>query len=151
MADFFISYTRADRSWAEWIDWQLRDAGYATIVQAFDFRPGSNFVVEMHRAAREAERTIAVLSPDFLRSEFTEPEWAAAFASDPKGKGRQLVPVRVRKCEPRGLLAQIVYIDLVGAADGGTCVPGYRARRCGSGRSALSRRPAADLERALPP
>jgi hypothetical protein len=26
--DFFISYTGADRAWAEWVAWQLIDAGY---------------------------------------------------------------------------------------------------------------------------
>jgi hypothetical protein len=25
--DFFISYTGADRRWAEWIAWQLEEAG----------------------------------------------------------------------------------------------------------------------------
>ena len=28
-----------------------------------------------------------------------------------------LVPVRVRTCDPRGLLSQVVYIDLVGLAE----------------------------------
>jgi len=27
-ADFFVSYTSADRTWAEWIAWQLEQAGY---------------------------------------------------------------------------------------------------------------------------
>ena len=26
-ADFFVSYTSADRSWAEWIAWQLEAEG----------------------------------------------------------------------------------------------------------------------------
>ena len=26
--DFFITYTSADRAWAEWIAWQLKSAGY---------------------------------------------------------------------------------------------------------------------------
>ncbi len=29
MKDFFISYNRADRQWAEWIGWQLEEAGYS--------------------------------------------------------------------------------------------------------------------------
>jgi len=70
MQDFFISYNRADKSWAEWIAWQLEDAGYATLIQAWDFRPGSNFVLEMQKAATETQRTIAVLSPDYLKSDF---------------------------------------------------------------------------------
>jgi tetratricopeptide (TPR) repeat protein len=115
--DFFISYNKADRQWAEWIARQLREAKYSVTIQDSDFGPGSNFVLEMDRAAREAERTIAVLSPDYLTALFTHPEWAAAFASDPTGKDRKLIPVRVRECQPEGLLAQIVYIDLVGHQD----------------------------------
>lgn len=112
--DFFISYNKADRAWAEWIAWQVEQAGYKTIVQAWDFRPGSNFVLEMQRAASEAERTIAVLSPDYLTALFTQPEWTAAFAKDPTGIKGTLLPVRVRKCDLEGLLPQIVHIDLAG-------------------------------------
>ena len=44
-ADFFVSYTSADRAWAEWIAWQLEADGYHVVVQAWDFRPGSDFVL----------------------------------------------------------------------------------------------------------
>jgi tetratricopeptide (TPR) repeat protein len=114
MKHFFISYNSADRNWAEWIAWQLEEAGYTTVLQAWDFRPGSNFVLAMQQAAEEAEHTIAVLSPDYLRARFTQPEWAAAFRRDPTGEKGILLPVRVRKCDLEGLLPQIVYIDLVG-------------------------------------
>ena len=117
MKDFFISYNEEDRDWAEWIAWQLEEAGSTAVIQAWDFRPGSNFIAEMQRAASEAQRTIAVLSPDYLASLFTQPEWQAAFAQDPTGEKRLLVPVRVRECELKGLLPQIVYIDLVGVND----------------------------------
>lgn len=115
--DFFISYNHADKDWAEWVAWVLEEAGYTTRVQTWDFRPGSNFVVEMHQAAQMAKRTIAVLSPNYLGSEFVKPEWAAAFAQDPAGQGRALIPVRVAPSDADGLLSQIVWIDLVGLAD----------------------------------
>jgi hypothetical protein len=86
MRDFFISYNEADRQWAEWIGWQLEEKGYSVFLQDWDFRPGSNFVLEMQKAAQEAERTIAVLSPDYLTALYTQPEWASAFAADPTGK-----------------------------------------------------------------
>ncbi|MBI5653313.1 MAG: toll/interleukin-1 receptor domain-containing protein, partial [Chloroflexi bacterium] len=73
MKNFFISYTSADQQWAEWIAWQIENAGYSVVIQAWDFRPGSNFVLEMQRAASEAERTLAVLSPNFLAARFTQP------------------------------------------------------------------------------
>lgn len=117
MVDFFISYNSADSRWASWINWQLKQEGYTTIVQLQDFAPGSNFVLEMDKATMEAERTIAVLSSNFLNSVYTQPEWAAAFAQDPTGKKRKLVPVRVRNCELKGLLAQIVHIVLTDITD----------------------------------
>lgn len=99
MKDFFISYTSADCSWAEWIAWQLEAADYTTVLQAWDFRPGLNFIMAMQQAAMEAERTIAVLSPQYLTSRFTQPEWAAAFAQDPRGDKGLLVPVRAQACD----------------------------------------------------
>jgi hypothetical protein len=42
MKDFFVSYNRADRDWAEWIAWQLEEAGYSVVIQDWDFRPGEN-------------------------------------------------------------------------------------------------------------
>jgi len=114
MKDFFISYNKADRDWAEWIAWTLEEAGYTTILQAWDFAAGSNFVLEMDEAAKQATRTIAVLSPDYLSARYTQPEWAAAFAKDPTGKQHKLILVCVRDCDVEGLLGQIVYIDLCG-------------------------------------
>lgn len=111
--DFFISYTGADSRWAEWIAWVLEEKQkYTTVLQAWDFVPGSNFVLEMQRATAAASRTIAVLSPDYLRSAYAQPEWAAAFAQDPEGMKRKLVPVMVRDCAPDGLLNAIVHIKL---------------------------------------
>jgi hypothetical protein len=113
-ADYFISYTGADAKWAEWIAWVLEEKqNCTTILQAWDFVPGSNFVLEMHKAAASASRTIAVLSPDYLRSTFAKPEWAAAVAQDPEGLQRKLVPVMVRDCTPDGLLIPIVHIKLM--------------------------------------
>ena len=116
--DFFVSYTSADRPWAEWIAWELEQAGYSAIVQAWDMLPGSNFVLQMDEATRRAERTIAVLSPAFVESPYCRTEWAAAFARDPTGADRRLIPVRVREIAPDGLLGQVVYVDVVGLSEG---------------------------------
>jgi hypothetical protein len=112
--DFFVSYNHEDKAWAAWIAWELEAAGYTVYLQDWDFGPASNFVLEMQKATTQTRRTIAVLSPTFLSSGFTSAEWAAVFARDPTGAARLLVPVRVRECQPTGLLAPIVYIDLVG-------------------------------------
>ena len=110
--DFFISYNKADRGWAEWIAWQLEEAGWSTVIQEWDFVPGSDFVQEMDEASRIGARTIAVLSPDYLSADFTKPEWHAAFAADPSGEKRKLIPIRVRKCELEGLLRIRNYLEI---------------------------------------
>lgn len=117
MKDFFVSYNGADKDWAEWIAWTLEDVGYTTVIQAWDIRPGSDFVLEMQKAASQAEKTVAVLSKNYLNAQYTHPEWAAAFAKDPQGNERLLIPIRVGICDLNGLLQQRVYIDLVGIND----------------------------------
>ncbi|KAM3090819.1 toll/interleukin-1 receptor domain-containing protein [Phormidesmis sp. 146-35] len=112
MKDFFISYTGEDRAWAEWIAWTLEEKGYLVVIQAWDFRPGGNFVLDMQRAMAEANRTIAVLSLLYLQKPFPQSEWAAAFAQDPTSQERKLLPVRVEDCNPPGILRQIVHIDI---------------------------------------
>jgi hypothetical protein len=113
--DFFVSYTQADRAWAEWLAWELEAAGYTTVLQAWDMPAGTAFVHAMDQAVLTARHTLLVLSPAYLRSEMTEAEWRPAFKADPSGTARRLLPVRVEACEPAGLLADRVYIDLVGA------------------------------------
>jgi len=112
--DFFISYNGKDVHWAEWIAWTLSDAGYSHYFQKWDFRPGGNFVLDMQQAAADSERTLIVLTPNYLGALYTQPEWAAAFARDPTGEKRLVLPVRVEPCETAGMLRTIVYCDLVG-------------------------------------
>lgn len=114
LVDFFTSYTSPDKAWAEWVGWVLEEKGACVRLQAWDFVPGSNFVLEMQSAAAAAQCTIAILSPDYLKSRFAAPEWASAFARDPEGLSRRLMPIRVRECTLEGMLQAIVHIDLVG-------------------------------------
>jgi TIR domain-containing protein len=88
--------------WAEWIAGSIESAGYEPIIQAWHFRPGENFVLRMQEGAAQTDFTIAVLSETYLKSEFTQPEWAAAFAQDPTGKKRKLIPVRVPSVSSQG-------------------------------------------------
>ncbi|MFC5457184.1 TIR domain-containing protein [Prosthecobacter fluviatilis] len=114
---FFISYTGVDQGWAEWIAWQLEQAGQRTLIQAWDFKSGGVFPGDMHRALQQSARVIAVLSPAYMESGFCQPEWQAAFADDPTGEKGVLVCVRVADFKPDGLLRGRTYIDLVGLTE----------------------------------
>src|SRR5215469_16418256 len=97
--DFFVSYAVEDRAQATWICEQLEQAGYTVIFPGRDFLVGSNFVLEMERAVTVSARTIAVLSPAYVASEYTRPEWAVAFRHDPTGEQGLLIPIWVQPCE----------------------------------------------------
>jgi tetratricopeptide (TPR) repeat protein len=112
--DFFVSYTQADRDWAEWIAWQLEEAGYRVLIQAWDFVLGSNWIARMQAGVRDARRMIAVLSGAYLKSVYANSEWQAAWAADPLGGARKLLSVRVADCDRPGLLAGLVSFDLFG-------------------------------------
>jgi hypothetical protein len=56
---------------------------------------------------------VVVLSESYLQADYTQPEWAAAFAQDPRGDRRTLIPLRIAPCSPTGLLQSLIYADLV--------------------------------------
>ena len=115
-ADFFISFSSYDKIWG--IDtWTLDQEGYSIIYQPWNFKPGTNFIIAMDNAV-SSKKTIAILSNNYLQSKYAKSEWAAVFAQDPIGINRKLVPIRIEECSLTGtLLAQIVYIDLLGVFD----------------------------------
>ncbi|GLZ80753.1 hypothetical protein Afil01_55600 [Actinorhabdospora filicis] len=109
--DFFISYSVADERWATWIAWQLHQAGFRTLIQAWHFGPGVDWVQAMDRGIRESKAVLALLSANYLASPNCEREWQATLATDP-GK---LITIRIADTPLKGLLAAITYLDLVGA------------------------------------
>ena len=115
--DFFISYTQADKAWAEWIAWVLEENGSRVFLAARDLRPGSDLRQAIGDAIDGSTRLIAVVSPDYLTSAWTQFELDAALAKDPDAQPRRLVPVVVRETQRTGLLVSVVGIDLFGLSE----------------------------------
>lgn len=115
--DIFISYAAVDREWAEWIAWQVEDAGYQVLLQAWDFVPGSHWTTRMGEGTTNTGRTLAILSSAYLESVYGRAEWEAAYRADPQGLRRKLIPIRVEECDRPGLLGGIVSIDVFDCAE----------------------------------
>jgi WD40 repeat protein/3',5'-cyclic AMP phosphodiesterase CpdA len=115
--DFFVSYSPADERWATWIAWELESAGYSTLVQAWDFVPGTNFIDFMDRGLSAATVVISILTDNYLRSRYGRLEWQTALRAEPGRVGSRLVTIRVEECRLEGLLSTITYVDLVGVTD----------------------------------
>jgi len=94
--DFFVSHAGADRAWAEWVAWQLADAGYTVELDVWDWAAGQNFVTAMSDALARADRVVALFSAAYFeRERYTTEEWSAAAVHVPEGAEQRLVPVRV--------------------------------------------------------
>jgi hypothetical protein len=111
--DFFVSYTKSDRNWAEWIAWTLEQEQYTCVLQSRDFVPGQDFMQQMREAVNRSSQVVAVLSEEYLASEYAGMELNAALVQDPLGIKGVLVPVRVAKCDLGEMLKGRIYIDLV--------------------------------------
>jgi hypothetical protein len=67
----------------------------------------------MNQALAQAERVLAVASPAYFHSDYGRDEWTAALVRD-RGQPDRLLLVRVAPVELPPLLANRIYIDLVG-------------------------------------
>ncbi|MET7380408.1 FxSxx-COOH system tetratricopeptide repeat protein [Streptomyces sp. NPDC005526] len=138
---FFVSHAGADRAWAEWVAWQLEDAGYRVELDYWDWGAGDNFVLKM-RDALERGCLLALFSRAYFEpGRFTEDEWAAVLAAREK-----LVPVRIDDVEVPRLLRPIlapslvdleeeqarrVLLEAVAGPARPTAAPGFPGRRGG--------------------
>ncbi|HEX4861286.1 MAG TPA: TIR domain-containing protein, partial [Rhizomicrobium sp.] len=107
----FISRAGADRDLAIRIAAILRGARYTVILQDDTFGHGS-FMESMDEALRSGARVVALLSGEYLQSEFCRAEWQAAITRDPLNRHQRLVVFRVGECNPVGLLGPLRYTDL---------------------------------------
>jgi hypothetical protein len=109
--DFFISHAGRDTAWAEWLAWQLHQAGYSVELDVWDWVPGEDFVARMQQALQWGDRLLAVCTSAYFSSTFSGAELRAAFAQQAVGR---IVPVLVEPVTLPPLYASLIHLDLTG-------------------------------------
>jgi hypothetical protein len=114
--DFFISFTRADKAYAEAIDAALRKDGFTTFYHPRDVRPGANFLIWMDNALFNSAQTLALYSPDYIEDTavFSKAERYATLCQDPLSDNRKLIPVLLRETTFTPLTKTISRIEVAG-------------------------------------
>jgi hypothetical protein len=110
--DFFISRAGPDKDIALRIADILEAVGRRVLIQDRDFANRS-FMERMQYALVSNARTIALLSPDFFTRDHCAAEWMSTIADDPLNKKSKLIVLRIRPCDPPGLLKSLAHWDLV--------------------------------------
>ncbi len=116
---FFISRAGkhpADVAIASKIGQILEKAGHRVTLQQWDFA-NRNFMERMDAALASGARVIAILTPEYLATDYCAVEWMHALHGDPLNKMARLIVFRCAECAPRGLLRTIAYWDLVSVRD----------------------------------
>src|SRR4051812_42938928 len=111
--DFFISHAGRDTAWAEWLAWQLQQAGYTVELDVWDWAPGEDFVARMQLALERADRLLAVCTEAYFGSVFGGAELRAAFTTPAAPAGR-VVPGLGEPGTLPALYAPLVQVDLTG-------------------------------------
>jgi hypothetical protein len=140
--DFFVSHAGRDQVWAEWLAWQLIQAGYTVELDVWDWVPGQDFVARMEEVLTRADRVLAVWSAAYFRSTFAGAELRAAFARQARDQER-IVPVLVEPAPVPDLYASLIYLDLVGL-DEAAATARLRAGLVGERPSSPPRFPASE-------
>jgi hypothetical protein len=110
--DVFISYSHRDSEWVrDWLLPRLEAAGLRVCVDFRDFELGVPSLINMERAAERSRKTLLVLTPDWIESEWTNFEALLVQTEDPIGLRQRTLPLMRERCQPPKRIAMLTYAD----------------------------------------
>jgi hypothetical protein len=115
--DAFISYSHHDSPWVRNVLLpHLEGEGLRVCIDFRDFELGVPSLANMENAVDRSRKTLLVLTPNWVAS-----QWAAFKAlliqtKDPAGRGRRILPLMVQPCELPPRLQVFTYLDLTDPA-----------------------------------
>jgi hypothetical protein len=123
--DFFVSRRGSVTGIAQEVADVVQEKGYSVIVQDYDFRSSDSVTERMHDGLKNARDLIILLSDDYDQSAYTRKEFTSFEAQRLRSpEERHTIILRCEDVSPEGLLADVIYQDLVGVTD-----PAERKRR----------------------
>jgi len=99
--DGFISYSHHDKEWVHgWLLPRLEAAGLRVCIDFRDFEPGLPSLINMENAVEHSRKTLIVLTPAWVESEWTAFESLLIQTDDPAGRRARMIPLLLKSCEP---------------------------------------------------
>ncbi|MCL6734663.1 toll/interleukin-1 receptor domain-containing protein [Streptomyces neyagawaensis] len=87
----YVSYAAPDRVWAEWVAWQLQQAGHQVLIDVWDWHAGDDFVEAMTRGLAQADVLVAL----FSNSYFEPGRWTGTEIEAALAQGKRLIPLAI--------------------------------------------------------
>lgn len=116
--DVFISYSSKDKDWVQnELLPRLEARNFRVCIDFRDFRIGAASVTEMERAILTSHKTIAVLSPNYLTSDWAKFEHLMVATLDPANQRLRFVPLLKAKCDLPLRIGYLTYVDMTESAN----------------------------------
>ena len=110
--DVFISYCSRDGDWVrEVLLTRIESAGLRAFVDFRDFRRGAPSISEMERGVTTSRKTLLVLTPAYIESEWCEIESIMLQTLSPANRDLRLIPLLKARCEKPLRLGALTHID----------------------------------------
>jgi len=110
--DVFISYSHNDKDWVyQRLLPSLEAAGLKVCIDFRDFEPGLPSLINMENAVERSRKTLIVLTPAWVESEWTAFESLLIQTDDPAARQRRIIPLLLTLCQPPKRIAILTYLD----------------------------------------
>lgn len=114
--DVFISYSSKDEDWViKALLPRLEQADIKVCIDFRDFTPGTPALHNMREASKHSRRTLLVMTPDWVASEWTSYENILSRTSDPAGLQRRTIPLLLEKCEVPEDISILTFVNFTRA------------------------------------
>ncbi|MBF0451493.1 MAG: toll/interleukin-1 receptor domain-containing protein [Candidatus Magnetomorum sp.] len=108
----FISYSHEDSEFVEKLYHQLQQDGVTCFFDKDSIRWGEHWPHALEKGLEKSDIVIPVLSPNYLKSEWTKLEYLFYCSDDPLSKKRPIRPLMYQGCQASGFLKNIQHIDV---------------------------------------
>ncbi len=116
--DVFISYSSHDNAWVcgELLK-GIEQAGLKAVIDYRDFTRGAASIKEMERGVLTCRKTLLILTPNYIASEWCDLEAVMVQTLDPANRQLRLIPLLKTECKKPLRIATFTHIDFTDGAD----------------------------------
>jgi hypothetical protein len=114
--DIFISYNTADIEFAELLVKRIEQESYqGSLLKCFyapwDIEPGENLLLKIETALQKSRFVGIIISPDWLKSDWTTLERSIPVYQDPAGIKARIIPILRRNCDIPASIQILKWLD----------------------------------------
>ena len=110
--DVFISYSRKNKEWVEKeLLKRLNETGITSILDVSHFKIGEDLIEAIEQAILSSRKTIIVLTPAYLESEYCSYELQVVLSLDPAARKKKILLLVLEECVIPAKLKRLIHAD----------------------------------------